>query len=66
MLFVHSILLQDIMKNNNIVRAYQLFPDSPFLNCEFFVKLIKKSLTICLWQDRKIHPDFLWRKAGAF
>ena len=57
MLFVHSILLQDIMKNNNIVRAYQLFPDSPFLNCEFFVKLIKKSLTICLWQNSKIDPD---------
>ena len=26
----------------------------------FFVNLIKKSLTICLWQDRKIHPHFLW------
>ena len=51
MLFVHSILLQDIMKNNNIVRAYQLFPDSPFLNCEFFVKLIKKSFTKRHWQD---------------
>ncbi len=35
MLFVHSILLQNIMKNNNIVRAYQLFPDSPFLIVNF-------------------------------
>ncbi len=49
MLFVHSILLQDIMKNNNIVRAYQLFPDSRFFNCEFFVKLIKKSSTKRHW-----------------
>ena len=57
MLFVHSILLQDIMKNNNIVRAYQLFPDSPFLNCEFFVKLIKKSFTKRHWQNSKIDPD---------
>ncbi len=55
MLFVHSILLQDIMKNNNIVRAYQLFPDSPFFNCEFFVKLIKKSFTKRLWQDSEKH-----------
>ena len=57
MLFVHSILLQDIMKNNNIVLAYQLFPDSPVLNCEFFVKLIKKSFTKRHWQNSKIDPD---------
>ena len=34
---------------------------APF--CGFFVNLMKKSLTICLWQDLKIHPHFLRRPA---
>ena len=29
------------------------------LFCRFFVNLIKKSLTICLWQNGEIHPHFL-------
>lgn len=27
------------------------------LFCRFFVNLIKKSLTICLWKDSKIYFD---------
>ena len=30
----------------------------------YFVNLIKKSLTICLRQNRKINPDFLRLPAG--
>ena len=30
---------------------------APF--CRFFVNLIKKSLTICLWQNFKKHTYFL-------
>ena len=30
------------------------------LFCGFFVNLMKKSLTICLWQNCKIDFDFLW------
>ena len=33
--------------------------------CEFFVKLIKKSLTICLRQNREVDSDFLRRVAGG-
>ncbi len=29
----------------------------------FLRKMIKKLLTFCYWQDRKIHPDFLRRTA---
>lgn len=36
---------------------------APF--CRFFVNLIKKSLTICLWQNSKVDPYFLRRKAGS-
>ncbi|MFR2494749.1 MAG: hypothetical protein ACLTBF_03220, partial [Christensenellales bacterium] len=32
----------------------------------FFVNLMKKSLTICLWQDSEKHPDFLCCTACAF
>ncbi|WP_456236514.1 hypothetical protein [Agathobaculum massiliense] len=35
------------------------------LFCRFFVNLIKKSLTICLWQDSQKHFDFLRCKAGS-
>ena len=34
------------------------------LFCRFFVNLIKKSLTICLWQDREKHTYFLRRTSG--
>ena len=36
---------------------------TPFL--WIFVNLIKKSLTICLWQDLKIHPNFLRCATGS-
>ena len=36
---------------------------APFL--WIFVNLIKKSLTICLWQDGKKHFDFLRCAAGS-
>ena len=36
---------------------------APF--CRFFVNLIKKSLTICLWQDSQKHFDLLRRSACA-
>ena len=35
---------------------------APFL--WIFVNSIKKSLTICLWKNRKIHPDFLRCQIG--
>ncbi len=35
------------------------------LFCGFFVNLIKKSLTICLWKDRKVHPDLRRRPSGC-
>ena len=28
--------------------------------CDFFLNLMKKSLTFRLWQNGKIHPHFLW------
>ena len=31
----------------------------------FLRKMIKKLLTFCYWQDRKIHPHFLRRTACA-
>ena len=34
---------------------------APF--CRFFVNLIKKSLTICLWQDRQVDSGELRRTA---
>ncbi len=34
--------------------------------CDFFLNLMKKSLTFRLWQDRKIHLDFLRCKIAPF
>ena len=31
--------------------------------CDFFLNLMKKSLTFRLWQNLKIHSHFLWRPA---
>ena len=33
--------------------------------CDFFLDLMKKSLTFRLWQDGKIHPHFLRRSSGS-
>ena len=33
--------------------------------CEFSVNLIKKSLTICLWQDCEVDFDFCWCPSGS-
>ena len=33
--------------------------------CDFFVNLMKKSLTFRLWQNSKVDPYFLRRKAGS-
>ena len=34
--------------------------------CDFFVNLMKKSLTFRLWQNRKINPHFLRCEARSF
>lgn len=37
---------------------------APF--CRFFVNLIKKSLTICLWKNSEVDPYFLCFQTGSF
>ena len=33
--------------------------------CDFFVNLMKKSLTFRLWQDLKVDSGKLWRTSGS-
>ena len=48
--------------SNEVSGAIQCFWH---LFCRFFVNLIKKSLTICLWKNSKVYLDFCWCPVGC-